>query len=611
MCGIFAAVSFENVFTENDFEKFKVLTDLVSHRGPNSSGYNSFNTHNGTIDQNHFNVFLGHKRLAIIDLSAEGNQPMRSKDHIIIYNGEIFNYLELKQDLEKENVTFKTKTDTEVILKLYEKYGESSFYKLNGMWAIIIVDLQKQRIVISRDRFSIKPLFYIEIDSKYFFASEIKQLISLLNQREINRDVLARFLKQGLLDFDEETFIKNVFKVKPKTNLIIDLLNKKLTEEQYWSYEIETIDDELFAIEKFNELFVDSIRIRLRSDVETGALLSGGLDSSAIAVTARELTNNNFKTFSIISDEKKFSEEKFVDILIRDSNIINEKIRFKSDAIMKNIDEVIYHQDEPFGSFGTIAHFTMLEHLKKKSNIVVILSGQGGDELLLGYLRYFFFYLNILKNEKKYIKLLQEIFYSIYYGTVIMQYKLNAAKRYMSNRVIQDASYLKLNYKLENTWEYDTLVQKQMQDIDKYSVPILNRYEDRNSMAFSLEIRLPFLDHRLVNLLLSIADDLKIKKGWNKYILRHSMTNLPDQIRWRKDKKGFITPEETWLKNQLKKKIKNTFSGSSLSKLGLIDDELFLNYYNRFLNGDKLIHSFDISRVFIAEIWARQFVFKE
>jgi len=603
MCGIFSAINFKDNFKTQDYIRFKKSTDIIEYRGPDAGGYLTIQSEKKKFDNSEFNIFLGHLRLSIIDLSVEGNQPMVDNDCFIIFNGEIFNYIELRNELELDGIIFNTKTDTEVILKIYQKFGSKGFSKFNGMWAFVIIDLKNQQIIASRDRFSIKPLYFYKTQSQIYFASEIKQLLPFLDQKSINNDVFYKFLQQSIIDYNNETFFKEIFKVKPKTNLIINLQSGLINEEQYWEYENVTFDYKS-VFEQFKELFTDSINIRLRSDVNLGSLLSGGLDSSAISVIANQLSNNNLRTFSVVSNEREFSEEKFIDILAKEKNIKNEKLIFSKADVLNNIDKVIFHQDEPFSGFSVIAQYLIFEKIKKQTDITVVLCGQGGDEIMLGYLKFFFFYLNQLKRQGNYLRISKELLLSLFYRTVIWQFKLSSAKRYIPSLLNKKESYIKISGDLENTWESLSMRDRQISDIDKYSVPILAHFEDRNSTANSLESRLPFLDHRLVNLLLSVDTELKIKNGWTKYILRKSIDELPDEIRWRRDKQGFSVPEDKWLRDDLKSEIYNIFKNSTLEKLGIIDKKIFLDYYEMFLKGSKKISCDDISKVLIAEKWA-------
>lgn len=610
MCGIFGAISFSENFNANDFAQFKKLTDLVLYRGPDASDYKGFNSKEKTVDNNNFNIFLGHRRLAIIDLKYEGIQPLFSDNCWIIFNGEIFNYIELREELKSKNYKFNTDTDTEVIIKTYKEFGEEGFDKLNGMWAFALYDVEKNKIILSRDRFSIKPLFFFRNKNKLFFSSEIKQLLPLLDKRKLEFERMKIFLNQGLLDFDDQTLFSEIKRVKSKTNLIIDLFTNEIIESKYWDYSnqpIEESEEELFA--KFYELFNDSVRIRLRSDVKVGSLLSGGLDSSAITSAALKFTSNSIDTFSVISEDKKFSEEQFIDLFSSHYKIFNKKILLNTNYLKNNIDSVIQHQDEPFNYFIPVAHYNLINSLNENSDIIVILNGQGGDEVLLGYLRFYFFYWKKLLSEKKFFILAKELFLSLLKRTAISQFRINTAKRYRPKKILNEKDFLGNKSELVSVWKYENLRQAQINDIDYYSVPFLNRYEDRNSMAFSKEIRLPFLDHRLVDFLVNISPHNKMRNGWSKYILRKSFTELPSAIRWRRDKKGFVLPEGNWLRTDFKEDIFNMFKSNNnlLTKMNLINPEKFLNYYQRYLSGDKKIHNTDISRIYIAEKWLQKY----
>ncbi len=613
MCGIFGAISFSSLFNEKDCAKFIKLTNIVKYRGPDAFGYVVFNVKKNMVNnQKEFDIFLGHRRLSILDLSNVANQPFTIDGNLwIVYNGEIFNYIELRQELENE-YKFKTTSDTEVILYVYKKYGENGFERLNGMWAFVIVDLSQKKIILSRDRFSIKPLYYMLTKNELYFSSEIKQLLPLLDICEINNEVMFAYLNQGLIDYNDETFFRKIRKVKAKHNVIIHLDTRKILEQKYWDYDIKEIRDlsSYEMIEKFRELFIDAVHIRLRSDVKVGALLSGGLDSSSITAIANDFFGQSLKTYSIVSRDKKYSEENFIDTFCNEKKIKNTKVifDFKKDVeILNYINKVLYHHDEPFGSLTAVAHYILLEKIKRDSDIIVLLSGQGGDEVLMGYLKYFFFYLKDLINTGKIIKVLYEILCSIFKRTVIWQFKFGEARRYIKS-FADYKSFIKIKKEIEPIWEVKNLIYRQILDIDKYSVPALTHYEDRTSMAHSLEIRLPFLDHRLVNYVLNLPISMKINKGWTKYILRQALKELPSYIRWRKDKQGFLIPEEIWLKNKLFKIIIKIFNKSVLEEYGIIDSKLFLEFYENFKKGKKRIWYTDVSRVFIAEIWARKFL---
>ncbi len=587
------------------------MTDMVKYRGPDDSGYQAFDADGVRLANpaEGFKLFFGHRRLSIIDLSQAGHQPFVDDSGLwIVFNGEIFNYIELREELAGKGHTFRSSTDTEVILKVYREYREEGFSRLNGMWSFAIFDPVRKAVILSRDRFSIKPLFFTETEDAFYFGSEIKQLLPLVRKKAVNSGIMYTFLEQGISDHNRETFFEGIFRVEPKTNIVIDACAGRSGTGKYWDYEIEDIPDNEDGLDKFRELFLDSIRIRLRSDVQVGSLLSGGLDSSSITVFADRLQGGNFHSFSVVSRNRKYSEEKFIDSLSEKRGIRNTKLHLEPEGVLGSINEVLFHNDEPFGGLSVVAQYNILRKLREDSGIVVVLSGQGGDEVLMGYLKYFFFNLRELVDRGKVVAAMREIVVSLLKRTVIWQFDLKEARRYAPSLGRKHARpYLRKCGNVEPVSSFRDLTERQMLDIDKYSVPVLARYEDRNSMAHSLEIRLPFLDHRLVNFLLSMPTQSKLKGGWTKYILRQALDELPDDIRWRRDKRGFITPEELWLRTDLSSTIEGLFAGSALADLGYIDAGEFMRYYGNFRSNRGGILYSDIARVFIAELWARSF----
>jgi asparagine synthase (glutamine-hydrolysing) len=609
MCGIFGAVTFDRPFDREDHSLFVQQTDLISYRGPDSSGYLGIDTVNQREDSRAFNVFFGFRRLSIIDLSDAASQPFTDKNgRWIIFNGEIFNYVELRRELIQRGYEFRTASDTEVILKIYDCFGEDGFDRLNGMWAFAIVDLPRRRVVLSRDRFSIKPLYYTRTGNELYFASEIKQLLPFLPERTLNKDVMYRYLVQHVADYSPKTFFQGVLSVKAKHSMILDMENGRVEEKQYWDYPEPERMSEPDAYDRFRELFIDSVRIRLRSDVPIGALVSGGLDSSALAVVARDVLGVDLQTFSVVADDSKYSEDRFVDVLVK-HGMKNQRLHLVQDNVLSILDTVLYHNDEPFMGFHAPAQFQILEQIKQNTDIVVILSGQGGDECLLGYSKFFFFYIQQLMRGGNVIGATQLFLASLLKGTTVRQFRLSEAKRYMPGRSLMPApAFMRIPGEHEPTGLGSDLRQRQIRDIDFYSVPPQTHFEDRNSMAHSLEIRTPFLDHRLVELSINLPSSLKLKDGWTKYVLRKAISEIPEEIRWRRDKQGFLTPEELWLRTELRGEIQQMFSGSLLQEMGVIDDRKFLEHYDRFLSGSRTIGYGEISRAFFAERWARVFL---
>ncbi|MGO9125746.1 MAG: asparagine synthase (glutamine-hydrolyzing) [Terriglobales bacterium] len=609
MCGIFGAVDLDGFFSPSDYGKFVGLTDMVSYRGPNSAGYECLRVKSATIPASErWDVFLGHRRLSIIDLSDAGRQPMTDgQGRWLIFNGEIFNFVELRQELEQLGESFITATDSEVLLRIYARYGLDGFAKLNGMWAFALVDLSQRRVILSRDRFSIKPLYYTRQGSRIYFASEIKQLLPLLPSRRLNEDAMSAFLAQLLLDHSADTFFQGISRVPAKTSVIVSLDDGGVSSHQYWDFEPEPMLAYEDAANRFRELMEDSVRIRLRSDVKVGCMLSGGLDSSTIALMCHQLRADNVETFSVVSDDRRYSEESFIDVVNSCTGVRNHKLVFRCPDLLQVLHSVLVHNDEPVSSFSVVAQYSIFQLIKQQTDVTVLLSGQGGDEILLGYSKFFFLYVNNLLRQGSFLAAANELFASLVRGTVVRQFRFSDARRYipwLDTNSYGGALRSSPTYVPVPIWEPRDLRRRQIADIDRYSVPALAHFEDRNSMAHSLEARHPFLDHRLVNFVTSLPTAYKIRNGWTKYILRDSMAHLPKAIRWRKDKQGFITAEEKWIREDLRSVIRGVFRNSQLGQLGVLDQRKFLDYYERFLKGQSSFF-LDICRAFIAEMWVR------
>ena len=610
MCGIFGAVDLEGFFSPSDYKTFVELTDMVSYRGPDAAGYRSLRIKSSSgANPDKWDVFLGHRRLSIIDLSDAGRQPMTDgQGRWLIFNGEIFNFIELRKELEEFGDTFQTQTDSEVILHVYARYGLDGFAKFNGMWAFALVDIPNRRVILSRDRFSIKPLYYTQQASRIYFSSEIKQLLPLLPAKRLNRGVMTAFLSQLLLDHTNETFFHGIAKVPPKTSVVIAFERGDICSHQYWNFESETVTDYRDASRRFRELLEDAIRIRLRSDVKVGSLLSGGLDSSSIACLCHYLGADNVETFSVVSEDRRYSEEKYIDIVSSSTGARNHKLMFDGRGVLAALDLVLAHNDEPVSSFSVVAQYGIFKLIKEQTDVTVLLSGQGGDEMLLGYSKFFFIYIQTLLRRHDYSTAMNELLASLFRGTVIRRFKISAARRYipwLNRNPLGGALRTPASYVPVPTWQTRELRDRQIADIDSYSVPALAHYEDRTSMAHSLEVRHPFLDHRLANLLTSLPVAYKITRGWMKYILRDSLPELPSSIRWRKDKQSFVTAEARWMQQDLQPVIRQFFQHSRLEELEVLDPKCFLKYYQDFLGG-KAVPFLDICRALIAEVWARK-----
>lgn len=590
MCGISGIVNNDgSVVSKNEIEQ---MNDLISHRGPDGEGYYCYK-----------NLALGHKRLSIIDLSERGNQPMHYLDELVItYNGEIYNYIELKDELKIKGYKFVSNSDTEVILASYHCWGQKCVEFFNGMWSFAIFDKKRNIIFCSRDRFGIKPFYYSQIDKKFVFGSEIKQILNFHTSNYLNKQILFDYLFLGFEEHSHETFFENVFKLNPSHNLIYDLNIKKFQIIKFFELEIDyrkELTPEIY-VSKLNKQLIDSIELRLRSDVKVGTCLSGGLDSSAIATIASKIysSQNNKKFLAIHSKsiEEENDESKYARLVSEISNIDLHEIEPSTTEIKNSVDEVIYTQEEPFGGPSIFMQYFVM----KKSNSVgckVLLDGQGGDEVLLGYERYHAFHLGVLLRKLKFKKYLMYVLklkthkFSII-SLLLISILTFSPKLYLffRKKIVSKKSKPKERYStkhLNKIINFSDLRKNQINEIMHLNLPQLLKYEDKNSMKNSIETRLPFLDYRLVSEIISVKPSIKLKSGFLKFLLRKILEGkLPEEFIWRTKKFAFEAPSNSWIsenKSEMISEIKKSEIINSLVKLNhsfYKNHSLFWKLYN-------------------------------
>jgi asparagine synthase (glutamine-hydrolysing) len=549
MCGISGIINKKDIPVHK--VEIKAINDLIIHRGPDSEGY-------------YFGPCLsfGHRRLSILDITSSGNQPMSYLDRYwITYNGEIYNYIEIRDELVLCGYKFASGTDTEVILAAYDKWESDCLTHFNGMFAFVIHDKEKNILFFARDRFGIKPLYYKEDDTKFVFGSEIKQLLNPKGSNIVSQDVLLEYMLTHVDNHTRETYFKDVFSFPSSHYMIYNLKNHTKSFFRYYELKVdESIKrlSEESLIEKFKETFVRAINIRLRSDVKVGTCLSGGLDSSAISYIASGMYNTKSKERFIAVNAKSTDayndESDFAKIVAEKIGLDLKIVTPHYDDFVKVIDEVIYTQEEPFGSPSMFMGWYVFK-MANNLNCKVMLNGQGGDEILLGYDRYYaatFDWRNIFSSAKQIFLQYKNSRLSFFKTLGYFIYFLNAPLRV---RRLKMKSLLKKEYKDERYFNNIRQIAKsfknpetlQILEITKLQLPHLLRYEDRNSMRHSIETRLPFLDYNLVELAISLPINLKIKEGWTKVILRKAIDGvLPDEIVWRKNKFGFESPS-SWI----------------------------------------------------------------
>jgi len=557
MCGISGIINKNN--KPVDKNEIKKINDLIEHRGPDDEGF-------------YFgkNFAFGHRRLSIIDLSENGQQPMcyrgKNGEYVITYNGEIYNYLEIKKQLISEGYKFKSDTDTEVILASYDKWGEECVNRFDGMWSFAIFDKGKNIIFCSRDRFGIKPFYYTNVNNKFIFGSEIKQLLEYYPERYVNKKILIDYLVVGILEHTNETFFENIYKLEQSHNLIYDLTTHRFYFKKYFDIKINENIKQLNleqSIKLYKKKFINSINLRLRSDVKVATCLSGGLDSSSIAVFAskiyRKKSNQNFTAIHAKSIENQTDESHYAKEVASYCNLDLKIVEPKTKEFLDDLKKVIYIQEEPFGSPSIYMQYRVMK-LAKEVGCKVMLDGQGGDETLLGYNRYYVLYIqNILKNrpidifkklkqiqEKSSLSLYKILFY--FFGMKLFKLRLILHKK--------QTFFIKKEYYRMSDYSYLQEISKssnndkklQLIEIMKTNLPELLRYEDKNSMYCSVETRLPFLNYNCVQYAISLPIEYKINNGWLKYILRKTVDKvLPPKIVWRKNKFAFEAPTNVWL----------------------------------------------------------------
>ena len=602
MCGIFGYV-----LKESNKEILNKANIFQSHRGPDGYGYE-------IIKVGDYYIGLAHQRLSIIDLSSSGSQPMQSYagKNLLCFNGEIYNYKELR--LEEKIVS--SAGDTRVLVELLSRHGTSACEKLNGMWAFAFLDQTKGTVTLSRDRFGEKPLYLFSNSEGIYFASELKTLLELVPGKfDLNYQVIGEFLVQGLTDFSQASILKGVFQIAPGSNLSIDLfdsLNRK--SENYWVPKIiqnnRPLDD---SIEELINLFQESVNLRLRSDVPVAVLLSGGIDSSAITASMKNiLSPEKVRTLSAVN-EIGMDEKEHIDsvnyYLGSKPTLVN--VNPDANEALKLMELAIFHNDMPISDFSNVAHLSLMKKAASMG-VKVVLSGQGADEIFCGYKKYVGFYAQQLLREKKYLEVQKMLINFLFNKTVINQFKLSEARRYLPflnsdlNILGENMScFAKVPVGLQDSMK---LSDRQLYDLKKTSVPALTHYEDRMSMANGIEIRLPFLDHRLVEFALNLPETYKLQKGWTKYILRRAVDKkLPNEVSWRKDKQGFLNPQANWLKKEWKPIVKeHLFEDSIISGSGIVKKENLAKTYDYFCQDKGNIWYRSIFAPFSLEIWLRR-----
>jgi asparagine synthase (glutamine-hydrolysing) len=601
MCGIVGLAGSDPALLE------QMLRSIV-HRGPDGQG-----TDIGT----HFSI--GMRRLAIIDV-ATGDQPLYSDNGnlALVFNGEIYNHVELRRELQQRGRRFVTDhSDSEVILRGFEEWGGNVVDHLVGMFAFAISDHERGELFLARDRLGIKPLYYVDGPEGFAFASELKALFQ--NPRVARRpdvDALRRFLLFRLHDDGEDTFFDGVKRLLPAHAMLVrpDGIVKI---ERYWNPPVNpefasTRSDDDYA-QEFASRWDDVIRRHLISDVPVGVPLSGGLDSSGVATTmarlrsaGTDLHTQGLYTFSALYPGESIDESEYIHEVERAVGSTPHYAYPQLDDFWNEIDEWIWYQEEPTIASAPYAYYSV--YRLAGQHVKVMVSGNGGDELLAGYIPYFRAYLSSAIAQRHYLAAAREVIkgrdlYKKYAGELIRSKLPARGTNAVNARELLQAG----STKGAQFVSHKNLNERLASDVLQYSTPDLLRYEDKNSMAFSVESRVPFLDHELVEFIFSLPIDQKIKGGWNRAVYRNAMKGrMPEKNRLRRSKIGFTNPDITWMKEKARE-IRAIFSSPELAARDLYNPAQLVTAWDEYLAGrpgDGLI----FWRVLVTELWMRRYM---
>ena len=582
MCGFVGMIGLDGAGT--DPQLIDRMSAMLRHRGPDDVG--------AYISDS---VGFGFRRLSILDLSATGHQPMVSEDGqvVLVFNGEIYNYLELRSELQTLGHEFRSRCDSEVLLQSYLQWGTACVEKFNGMWAFLIHDGRKRKIFGSRDRFGKKPLYYYRRDGYVFFASEIKAILS--SGRYVggpNWKTISQFLIQNELESTNETFYLGIEQLPAGTALELDL-HGGYREWAYWSIADLPKATLINPEDLFYETFQDAMRLRLRSDVPVGVLLSGGMDSTSIACTLKAINGDAHRNpvYAFSFQAREFDESRYIDDTVKQTGVTLVHFSPDPNQLWEALQRVLWFQDEPVHSMSAVITFELCR-LAAARGVKVLLNGGGPDEFL-GYFSFFLNYWCTLVATGQFREAWQEICAyrnvhggnpEIFFLQSVYSYLISLARPFSAYRKIAGwKSRLQTQHRSWFSSElFDHLPSERSEydnpDIDvalrkaveRTPLPLYLRINDRSSMAHSIEQRMPFLDYRLVSLAFQLPANWKMRGPWNKYILRQAMRGrIPESVRGRLDKMGFPVPAKTWFGGPLHGRIHDVLNSQAVRERGI------------------------------------------
>lgn len=627
MCGIFASLG---------FPPDKANIDVVSHRGPDGEGWEVFDTRRGPLA-------LGHRRLAIIDLSEAGHQPMSYNDgrYWLVFNGEIYNYVELKAQLRAAGWVFHTHSDSEVLIAAYAEWGESALHRILGMFAFAIWDARDQRLFAARDRFGIKPLYWAANPQGIAFASEIKQLLNLPGvSRRMNITRVRDFVASGISEHTGQTMFADVQQLRGGECITLDLAKWAPGDAppvRRW-YDVLKASglnlSEREAGARFGELLTDSVRMHLRSDVPVGSCLSGGLDSSSIVCLMDRLLRSDSKTAAINTisacyKEKEVDERPFMEAVVSATRSTPHYVYPSVDDAFARAEQITWHQDEPYGSTSIFAQWCVFE-AAKQAGVKVMLDGQGADEQLAGYHGSFPYYTANLIKQRKWLALARTVYErKNYHGLGYIEHLRGLSIPFLPRSFLGQGKKLPDQPNWLNSPAFQTVAMtpgawdvarselklgpvESIADLcliltQASNLTMLLHWEDRNSMAHGIEARVPFVDHRLVEFSIALGNAHKIVHGDTKRVLRRAMAGtLPPAVLNRRDKLGFATPEQTWFRGTLRSAVQDGVEYTLRRFPDLLNAENTRLLVRQMLDGERPL-DFTVWRIVNLGIWGRVF----
>lgn len=658
MCGIFGYIQNSSIAARDILESSR----LIKHRGPDDEGFlvldaNGISVWGGAATPPSVyargdayapqkaleptvtfqaGVVLGHRRLSIVDLSPAGHQPMNYADRFwLVYNGEIYNYIELREELIELGYAFESGNDSEVVLAAYAEWREACLSRFNGMWSLAILDRAKNTLFLARDRFGVKPLYYWQTAGRFAFASEIKAFSAFSDwSPRVNIPRLVDFLVWTVTDHTSETMFEGIYQLPGGHYATIDLsdclaASAGLVAKRWYELRPGRTMAGKDAEDALRLALEEAVKLRLRADVAVGSCLSGGLDSSSIvAVMANYLRrvapDMQVKTFTARSDDKGFDEWAFADLVVSATNADAHTVVPDTARLFDELDQLIWHQDEPFVSTSIFAQWCVFA-LARQHGVTVMLDGQGADEILGGYRGFFGANLGRLMRSGRLWQWLKEVSLlrrhagfsfvrSVGYTTVYSFPKLASLIGRFDNRAYGDIGWLATSLRdaarrdpLEAAGaRSNSVTGMSLAQVKATNLPMLLRWEDRNSMAFGVEARVPFLDYRLVELALGVSEDDKVGGGVAKGVLRRAMKGVvPEGVLERKDKMGFVTAEASWIKGELGGRFRAKLA-EAIELLPDVLDRSLLTQFDEVVGGQrKFDHRY--WRAIIVGQWVQKF----